>query len=113
MKESIRDRGAKKWSMSIMLPEHVQKLREWYDEDNYVARPHLDNFDLQVLQHEIERAYKRQCETKIEVWKAGRIDLYMGKICELDPQLGCISIEGPFGHDRISVHDIVSVQCVD
>ncbi|BAQ11280.1 hypothetical protein OXB_2809 [Bacillus sp. OxB-1] len=112
MMNNNRDRGTIKWT-AMMLTEHVEKLREWYDEDNFVPRPELDEWDFQAIQEELELAFKRQCESKVKVWKAGGIDLYMGKICELDTRLGCISIEGPFGHDKISVHDIVSVQCVD
>ena len=37
--DKIRDRGTKKWSMAMMLPEHVEALAKWMDEDHYVERP--------------------------------------------------------------------------
>lgn len=112
MLDKIRDRGNKKWSMAMMLPEHVEKIKKWKDADNYIERPQFDEWELQGLQGEIELAYKRQSEVSVSVWKAGRMEPFIGKISKLDQRLNLIWIEGPFGEDRVPVVDLVRVECM-
>ena len=50
-----RDRGTIKWT-AMMLTEHIKLLREWYDEDNFVLEPQLDEFDFEELAHQIQTA---------------------------------------------------------
>lgn len=104
----VKDRS-NKWSTSMMLTEHVEKLRDWYAEDNYVSRPQFDDWELEAIQMELELAYKRQTSATVTVWRNGRTDPYIGKISELNHRLGYISVDGPFGHDRIPVSDIIKV----
>lgn len=108
----LRDRGTKKWT-AMMLTEHVERLRDWYAEDDYIERPELDEWDLEAMQMEIELAYKRQCEINVTVWKAGKVKPYIGKISELDSKLNVLSVDGPFGNEKIPLQDIVKVQCLD
>ena len=51
--ENIRDRGTKKWT-AIMLPAHIEELRNWMDKDHFIERPELTDWDLQSIQEEIE-----------------------------------------------------------
>lgn len=108
----IRDRGNIKWT-AMMLPEHVTKLRDWMVKDHYVERPELDEWDLQGIQGEIELAYKRQCDTVVTIWCKGMEVAYIGKISKLDQRLNLISIDGPFGEDRLPVGDVIKVECRD
>lgn len=113
MLDKISDRGNKKWSMAMMLPEHVTLLQEWVDKKDYIERPQFDEWELQGLQGEIELAYKRQSEAIVTVWKNGSERPYIGKITALDQRLNTISIEGPFGDDRIPAADIIKVELRD
>lgn len=107
--DKVKDRGNKKWSMSMMLTEHVVKLKDWYAEDNYIQQTLLDDWELEANQMELELAYKRQSDASIMVWRDGHKRPYNGKISELNHRLGYISVEGPFGDDRIPVADIIKV----
>lgn len=108
MLENLQDRGIKKWQ-GLMLPEHVAKLGDWRAKSIYIERPQLDDWELEAIQMELELAYKRQCEANVLVWKNGETVPYIGKITKLDHRLRSISVEGPFGHDRIPVMDIIKV----
>ena len=112
MLENNRDRGRIKWT-AMMLTEHVEKLREWMDEDNYVERPALDEFDMQLIQEEIELAYKRKCQALIKTWKNGKVEKQQGIIDEIDLRLMVIVLVDSFEKDRISVSDIIGIQCVN
>lgn len=113
MLENNRDRGTKKWAMAMMLPEHVVKLRNWMDEDHYEERPILNEWDLQNIQEGLEIAFTRKCESMVTTWENGKIMRRGGVITEINVKLMHIVLDSPFGIDRISVNDIVGVQCVD
>ena len=108
----IRDRGNSKWT-AMMLSEHVRELRKWMDQDNYIERPELNEWDLQSIQEELELAYKRQCETLIKTWDSGRITEHHGKVENIDLKRLCIVLKNPFDTEIIRVATIVNVQSVD
>ena len=109
MLDENRDRGRIKWT-AMMLTEHVQKLREWTNEDDYEERPSLDEFDLQLIQDEIELAYKSKGQVLIKTWNNGHLEKHRGIIEGIDFQLMMIVLNVSPGLERISVKDIVGVQ---
>lgn len=111
MLENNRDRGTKKWSMAMMLPEHVKALRKWMEEDSYVERPVLDDFDLQSISHEIDVAFKRQCDTHVAIWRNGEINHYGGKIIEINMQSRVLILDTPFCVERLPLDSIVGAYC--
>lgn len=108
----LKDRGNIKWQ-GMMLPEHVQMIRELKEKDNYVQQTLLADWEQQQIQEEIDIAYKRQCVASVMLWRDGQQISYTGKISELNQRLNYLSVEGPFGHDNIPVVDIIKVQCMD
>ena len=112
MLDNNLDRGMKKWQ-GLMLPEHVKLIRELSENENYIQQSLLDDWELQQIQEELEIAYKRRCPAQVTVWRKGEHVTYIGEISELDHRLNLISVEGPFGEDRIPVVDVVKVQCMD
>ncbi|NYF23409.1 YolD-like family protein [Sporosarcina sp. JAI121] len=113
MLENNRDRGTKKWAMSMILPEHLVELRNWMEKEHYEERPELSEWDLQAIQEEIEVAYKRKCQTLIKTWKDGKI-MTRGAIIEIiDVHSRCVVLDDPFGLERIPISDIVGVQCME
>jgi hypothetical protein len=51
----INDRGNIKWT-AMMLPEHVELLREWQKEDKYQVSPELDEQRLEEMNEIIQEA---------------------------------------------------------
>ncbi|WP_336822925.1 YolD-like family protein [Sporosarcina sp. USHLN248] len=108
VQNDIKDRGRIKWT-AMMLPEHIQALRKMNEENDYVERPELTEWELQGLQGELERAFVQKIDTIVTTWKDGKTSPYIGKITKLDPIHGLISIDGPYGSDHIPVGNIVKV----
>ncbi len=112
MLENIRDRGMQKWE-GMMLSEHVRELHLWNDEYNRNERPQLDEYDLQAIQYEIEVAQKRECQVHVRLWDKGKAVFYMGVIREVNVESMWITVDSPFGKDRMPVEDIIRVECVE
>jgi len=96
-----------------MLPEHLLELRKWTNEDTYTDRPELNEWDFQLIQEELELAFKRKCETLIKTWFNGRIIEYQGVILKIDLFKKTIALEETAGMRQIPVASIINVQSMD
>ncbi|MEB2282555.1 YolD-like family protein [Lysinibacillus xylanilyticus] len=74
----IQDRGNIKWA-SMMLPEHLELLREYKQERTEQPRE-LTEWELEELQNTIDRAFNQQLDIKLEVWKDYKITQWTGII---------------------------------
>lgn len=99
-----------KWSMSMMLPEHVALLREFREEIKLVEKPYLDEYALGELQDDLERAYSTKADITIRTWKKGVIEEYNGEIESIDVPSKTLWIQSPLIDIKIPVEDIVYVR---
>lgn len=104
----LRDRGNIKWT-GLMLPEHMEALRKWYDEDNQVPRPKLSEWDLMEIQEEIDLGYRRKCLVEVQTWKDGEIRKHTGVIDDLDVVSKKIQIDTGW----IDIQEVVSVRMME
>ena len=96
-----------------MLPEHIEKLREWQNEDENVKRPELDEWVLNLIQEEIDLAYKSKSQVLIRTWKNGKVLEHRGTIEDIHLHSRVIILNGELSAERIPVSNIISVQSVD
>lgn len=108
----IKDRGMKKWQ-GLMLTEHVNMLKDWRKECESVKRPELGEWELDLIQEEIEIALRSKCQTHFKMWIDGNIIERQGTIEEIDFKSRIIKVQDPFGILRIDVTVIVSVNRLD
>lgn len=106
----IRDRGKIKWT-AMMLPEHVRELRKWQEDYDKVKRPVLDEFDMQTMQEEVERALTSGLETRVTTWVDGRFHEYRGIIRDVSTKY--LSYEDLLGKHRLDIHEIVGVMILE
>lgn len=104
----VRDRGSKKW-VAMMLPEHVQMIRDYNEEVKKVPRPQLDEWDLHAIENTIQIAIKLKCEVLLKVWRDGEIKLYGGNIINVDLINRKLDLENPFGIKKYTFDEIVDV----
>ncbi|MGE7997624.1 YolD-like family protein [Lysinibacillus sp. NPDC093190] len=74
----IQDRGNIKWA-SLMLPEHLELLRE-YKQERIEQPRELTEWELEELQKTIDQAFNQQLDIKLEVWKDYKITQWAGII---------------------------------
>ncbi|MGK7376675.1 YolD-like family protein [Planococcus sp. 1R117A] len=111
VKGHIKDRGSIKWT-AMMLPEHVQMLREWQKEDRYNTKPDLDEFDLEAIYEEIQLAYKRQCDIEIRVWR-GDAQTFTGIITVIDLRLQKLHLDTGLHTQKLSFAEIIGAKTLD
>ena len=101
----IKDRGTIKWT-AMMLPEHVQMLRDWQSHERSDSKPCLDDFDLEALYEEIHLAYRRQCLVEIHVWQE-EAKAFTGVVTAIDLRLKMLSLDSSGNVLKLSFDDII------
>lgn len=69
-----------------MLPEHVEMMKEMWEEDGKISPPSLDEQALSELNEACIEAYENQALVKITLYSKGELKQVQGKITHLIPQ---------------------------
>lgn len=107
----IKDRGSIKWT-AMMLPEHVQLLREERDEDRYNVRPQLNDFDLEAIQDEIQIAFKSRSTIELRIWRT-TAQFFTGRIILIDPRLLLLHLDTGLQLQKIAFNEITGIKILD
>lgn len=102
-----------KWKTSMMLTEHVNLLRDYYQEVKKEPKPELTEHDLVLLSESIELAFNSKADTKIKRWADGRFVINRGTIENVDLKRRVIEIQDPFYLLSIKMDDITDVTIMD
>ena len=101
----IRDRGTIKWT-AMMLPEHVQKIREWKQESYAEVSRELTEWELEDLQQTIDQAVTQQKIVTLTVWESIKYVQWTGTIQALNPDKQELTLETITKIKHIPIHTI-------
>lgn len=87
-----KDRGTIKWT-AMMLPEHIERLREWEEELQYDHKKELSEWELESLHETIQYAFESNKALTFTLFKANRISQITGSIKAIDKQKKQLLIE--------------------
>ena len=108
----IKDRGKMKW-VSMMLPEHVQMLREWADEDLNEERVVLDEQQIEEINHMIAEAMENRMLVAISYYGQKRYHVMIGHIHYYDEWKQQLNVIDRFDEAQyIKLSDIMDVRSV-
>ncbi|MFS0575054.1 YolD-like family protein [Sporosarcina sp. 179-K 3D1 HS] len=79
----IRDRGRIKWT-AMMLPEHVQQLRDWHEEEHLPQRREPDEQHYEEWNRLMAKAAEEGSPLAVTFWKAGTSCTVEGVIAHID-----------------------------
>lgn len=106
----LKDRGLKKWG-SLMLPEHVQLLKEALFEENEVHKPVLDEQEIIEMESLIVEGMEFNYSLTFSIFSAGFVQEIKGKthyIDHLKKELRLIDHSG--GIHFLSFDQLIAVQ---
>jgi|SRR5690625_279452 len=78
----LKDRGTIKWT-SLMLPEHVQMLKDMWQEDKTDFRPLLDEQLLDELNRHLQTALSQNKKVRLTVHINGQKQIFIGTIVRI------------------------------
>lgn len=79
----IRDRGSIKWT-AMMLPEHVQSIKEALEEDKKITQPILDESQTQEMELLILEGMEYNWTLHYDIFKNGAIKIITGRTVYID-----------------------------
>ncbi|WP_077326582.1 YolD-like family protein [Virgibacillus siamensis] len=104
------DRGTIKWT-SLMLPEHVELLKDMWQEDQQVTRPELDMQELELLNEALILANKRQDKVVLTIFRDRNIHKKSGVIRKLDKLHRRIRLYSDAGsYETVPFHEILDIE---
>lgn len=100
----IYDRGAKKWT-SLMLPEHVEALKELFATYDHQQKPILDEQEMQVNAYKLRTALVSQQIIEVTYFKDHHFHVVLGEVKEIELEKRYVIVK----ERRIKLDDIVQV----
>lgn len=94
---SVNDRGTKKW-VSLMLPEHVEALKQAFAEMDYKKKPILDEQQLEENDAKLRQAFQNGLTVGVEYYRNHDLHLIKGKISFIDPLEKTLKVEDEVIH---------------
>lgn len=98
---TIRDRGNIKWT-ALMLPEHVAMVKKVYADQNKVAKPTLDEQEIEEIERVINGGMSDNLQLVFTYWKNGYFKTLIGRVYRIDHIGRHIRVEDEF-RDRVNI----------
>ena len=105
---NIKDRGSIKWSMAMMMPEHVALLKKEREIEDYIRKPELDEWELEDMQQNLMMALHSKIELEYKIWNDGKFEFHRGVITRINEQTKLfyysdpfMTIQGPINLDNV------------
>lgn len=109
----LRDRGRIKWQGAFFMPEHVKMLNEVKRDDLKVAKPILDEYQIEEYGQKLLLAMEFTYRLKIQVWENGFLYDYSGKLHRIDEIYKIIYLETDEKLTKLKFEDMVDVELMD
>lgn len=108
----LKDRGTIKWT-SMMLTEHVQQLKQWDVEEQFIKKPDLTPWELEDLQQTIEQAARTRQQIEITIWSNGKKCFYLGSIKTVNIERQELHFETLTETKKFSISAVVAARLLD
>lgn len=96
-----QDRGTIKWT-SLMLPEHVELLKQMWQEDKKESKPILDPQEIELINQQLIDSYQHQLLVELAIFEDSQTHHIVGKVSKLHPESKKISFETE-DHEKIEL----------
>lgn|SRR5690625_3373997 len=109
----LKDRGTIKWT-SLMLPEHVERLKNMWSETEKTTKPLLDPQELESINEQLVEAFQQKLPVTIAIYHDGRIEEIQGRITNIKTHEQQLVIEQKDSTQQtIAFEQVVSVHMND
>lgn len=105
----IQDRGTMKWT-ALMLPEHVEKIKEWKQEVFAESPKELTEWELEDLQQTMNQAINERLIIILSVWEVSKYVEWIGTIESIIPDTKELVLQNLTKVKRIPLQNIHSAR---
>ncbi len=108
----LKDRGNMKWT-AMMLPEHLEKIREWKQEQFYDKKRDLTDWELEEIEQTIQRAFKLRKLVTLTLWHNHNFHDETGLVTGMDQLKKEMLLDTDIAIKRILFDDVQSAKLLD
>ncbi|WP_342441726.1 YolD-like family protein [Lysinibacillus sp. FSL K6-0075] len=108
----LNDRGSKKWT-AMMLPEHLDLIKTWKQEQFYDKKRDLTEWELEEIEQTIQRAFKMNTLVKLTLWDHNKLHNEVGVVTGTDAYKKELLLETNTSIQRIAFNKIQKASLVD
>jgi len=101
----LNDRGSKKWT-AMMLPEHLDLIKTWKQEQFYDKKRDLTEWELEEIEQTIQRAFKMQKLVRLTLWEQNKLHDEVGRVTGTDAYKKELLLDTDFSIKRITFDKI-------
>ncbi|MGP4041273.1 YolD-like family protein [Gracilibacillus sp. D59] len=105
----IHDRGKIKWA-SLMLPEHVEMLQEFFYEESSKEKPVLNEDCVHEMELTLQQALQSNHKVKLSYYQNGSFESVFGHIVKLQSTEKKITIQEASVKKKIPFDNIVAIE---
>jgi len=105
--DDINDRGTIKWT-SIMMPEHIKMLNDYWKTTEYKDKPTLDEQELEEIGMKLQMAIHDDLPVEVKYFKDHDYKVVVGKIEKLDNQNKILTFRN-INRTKVGFTDIIHV----
>ncbi|WP_281659142.1 YolD-like family protein [Halobacillus sp. Cin3] len=98
-----RDRGTIKWT-SLMLPEHVEMIKQVWKEDERIEKPILDDQQLEEIGLKLQIALKDGLPVEVRYHNGFDFTYLLAKVIKMDVSTRRIKMYDQKNKDDITIH---------
>lgn len=80
----VNDRGSIKWT-SMMLPEHVELLKDLWKTDDKIKKPVIDSQQMEEINYQLLNAHQENKEITITIFQQSNLIHHTGNVMKIDP----------------------------
>ncbi|UCZ54659.1 YolD-like family protein [Bacillus shivajii] len=106
-----RDRGVIKWT-SMMLPEHVKRLKELTEQQEKKEKPALDEQVFEEWSRVLGKAYYENHSIKLTLFGDGDEIFIEGEVLRIDQTANKLVLQTREGKERVSFSDIIDLSVI-
>jgi len=101
----INDRGTKKWT-SIMLPEQIKLLNDYWESTEYKQKPILDEQEIEEIGIKLQMAIHNDLTVEVKYFADHDYKLIKGKLRKIDSVDKTLQFDD---YARIKLIDVLDV----
>jgi DNA-directed RNA polymerase specialized sigma subunit len=107
----IKDRSLIKFRTVALQPGLLSNIRRYYEEQEYIQKPELDEQQLEYLNGAICESMEHRSDVTITYYNKNHLEMILGKIHHFDEMKRLIGVIDKFDECQlINIGDIINIQ---
>ncbi|WP_018933780.1 YolD-like family protein [Gracilibacillus lacisalsi] len=105
----VHDRGKIKWA-SLMLPEHVEMLQDFFADEPLKEKPILDEDYVNEMELTVQQAIHAQQKITLNYYQNSSFKSAIGHIIKIDPIARKLTIQEAALQRKVPIENIVAIE---